>query len=279
MRPRFHFLHPLFPFSAHPWSDKAIFKRRTNKEKSAGSFHASYSFFQDEPPHERDDLQLSCHSVSCPAFLRLWALQQAQGGLPAPEERCEPKTELKAIEGWSGAALQTCHLLQVGGPKGARAVPRHLLGWRRLWEHTAGWQKPGQGTARSLTRAEILQPAYGIKRKAALRAAATSRRTERGTQRQDFRAWGWETSLQHFLWGLSLWTKTSPKGSWKPATVRKSCEQHWEHYTVVTSNRDWWGALVVCLFFCLFSFPKYTPILCYRQHLGNSPVMPIRLFP
>lgn len=212
MQSRFHFLHPLFPFPAHPLSDKAILKRRMNKEKSAGNFHVSYSFFQDEPPHE-----VSCHSVSCPALPN--ALSSSAGprhwrGLPAPEERCEPKTELKAIEGWSGAASGAN-----GGLKWARVIPRRLLGWRRLWEHTAGWQKPGQGTARSLPQAEILQPAYGIKRKAALRAAATSRRTERGTQRKDFRASGWETSLQQFLWGLSLWTKTLPEGSWKPATL------------------------------------------------------------
>lgn len=87
MQPHFHFLHPLFPFPAHPLSDKAIFKWRMNKEKSAGSFHVSYSVFRDEPPHECDDLQVSCHSVSCPAFLRLWALQQPQG----TEGGCQPQ--------------------------------------------------------------------------------------------------------------------------------------------------------------------------------------------
>lgn len=159
------------------------------------------------------------------------------------------------MEGQSGAAVQTCRLLQVGGPTGAGAVPRHPLGRRRLWEHTAGWQKPGQGTACSLPRAETLQPAYGIKRKAALRAAATSRRTEQGTQRQDFCAWGWETSLQHFLWGLSLWAKTLPKGSWKPATLygrAASSTQNitlWSHQT--GSDEVLW--LFVCSFVCFSS--------------------------
>lgn len=167
-------------------------------------------------------------AIRCPAlpnysFLTLGegrALRQARDAKLGRD----PRTELEATGGRSGAGFEACPFLRGGAEPGGRVPQRAGFGprrpprRRRLSEHTAGWQKRGQGLPAAYSGAGALPPAYGIKRKAAPRAAATSGPTQRGTRGGDFRTRGWEIFLQRFLWGTAAWARTSPEGSGKPAT-------------------------------------------------------------